>query len=475
MTGNQVQVARRCVVWFGQPTDEECDCLTRAGWRIRIGNAQLQGGVGMRRGDIVVAMADLRCSDADTIQAMGQLMANHPWLPWLALVSQEVAADTPEVERILRASADFFTAPVDLQRLTDTLMKFGNGWIPAAETADIPGIVGAQSPVMRATVASLRKYAPVDLPVLITGETGSGKEVAARALHDLSTRRGRPFVAINCGALPSNLVQSELFGHERGAFTGANVRRIGHFEAAAGGTVFLDEIGDLPLDAQASLLRLLQEGTLERVGSSQPIRLDVRVLAATHVDLDSAVVQGSFREDLYYRLNVLRLRMPALRERGGDIELLAQHFLDTFRLRHPGRARTFNAGARQAMREFSWPGNVRELINRVQRAAVVAESTLIDAVDLDLQDVRSSATPRSSLGLTRVSAEREAVLNCLRESHYNISECARRLKVSRVTVYRLCKKHQLELEVLRGNGLPFRAGRPAAGVNGHWPPATQRM
>lgn len=468
------QVSRQCVVWFGQPADEECASLAQTGWRIRVGDAQLQDGVGMRRGDIVVAMADLRCSSADAVQAMGRLMANHPWLPWLALVSQETAADTPEVERILRASVDFFTAPLDMKRLVETLAKIGGGWSPAVERTDIQGIVGAQSPVMGTTVASLRKYAPVDLPVLITGETGSGKEVAARALHGLSPRCGQPFVAINCGALPMNLVQSELFGHERGAFTGANARRIGHFEAAAGGTVFLDEVGDLPLDAQTSLLRLLQEGTLVRVGSSQPIRLDVRVLAATHVDLEAAVAQGDFREDLYYRLNVLRLRMPALREREGDVELLAQHFLDAFRSRHHTRARAFSSGARLAMREFAWPGNVRELLNRVQRAAVVAEGSLIGAADLDLQAAEAMSSVRSSLGLTRVSAEREAVLNCLRESHYNISECARRLNVSRVTVYRLCKKHKLELDGLRGNGL-LPAGRPGAGRHGGESPLPQNI
>jgi DNA-binding NtrC family response regulator len=462
------------VVWFGQPTAEECASLAQAGWRTRVGDAQLQDGVGMRRGDIVVAMADLRCSNVDTVQAMGRLMANQPWLPWLALVSQETTADTREVERILRASVEFFTAPVDMKRLLDTLAKVGSGWSPATENTDIQGLVGAQSPVMCTTVASLRKYAPVDLPVLITGETGSGKEVAARALHGLSTRCSQPFVAINCGALPMNLVQSELFGHERGAFTGANVRRIGHFEAAAGGTVFLDEVGDLPLDAQTSLLRLLQEGTLVRVGSSQPIRLDVRVLAATHVDLEAAVAQGGFREDLYYRLNVLRLRMPALREREGDVELLAQHFLDAFRSRHHSRARSFSSGARLAMREFAWPGNVRELLNRVQRAAVVAEGSLLSAVDLDLQDAKVAPSARSSLDLTRVSAEREAVLSCLRESHYNISECARRLHVSRVTVYRLCKKHKLALDGLRGNGL-LPAGRSAAGTHGRESPRPQNM
>ncbi|WP_426701039.1 sigma 54-interacting transcriptional regulator [Rhodanobacter sp. Col0626] len=462
---------RRCVVWFGKPTNEERAALTQAGWRIRIGDVHLPDGVGMRRDDIVVALADLRAGDAQTIYAMRRLMDAHPWLPWLALVVRQTLVDEPDVERILRTSAEFFTVPIDLKRLVDALAKIGSGWSPVADTSDIPGMVGAISQVMRATLVSLRKYAPVELPVLITGETGSGKELAARALHGLSVRRDHPFVAINCGALPLNLVQSELFGHERGAFTGANVRRIGHFEVAAGGTVFLDEVGDLPLDAQTSLLRLLQEGTLERVGSSQLIKLDVRVLAATHVDLELAVAQGGFREDLYYRLNVLRLRMPALRERDGDVELLAQHFLEAFRLRHQGCARAFSSGARLALRRYAWPGNVRELLNRVQRAAVVAEGTLINAGDLDLDDTQLLSGSRLSLDLSRVSAEREAVLNSLRESHFNISECARRLGVSRVTVYRLCKKHKVVLDELRGN-VRSRTGRPVT-VNGHGSPITE--
>jgi DNA-binding NtrC family response regulator len=444
------QESRRCVVWFGQPTVEERSSLAQAGWRTRVGDVAAEEGVGMRRGDVVVAMADLRCSNTDTVQAMGRLMDRHPWLPWLVVMLRETSADSPELERILRTSADFFIAPVDLERLIEALEKIGRGWSPAVEKGDIPGIIGAISPAMCTAMASLSKYAPVDLPVLITGETGSGKEVAARAIHGLSARCKRPFVAINCGALPLNLVQSELFGHERGAFTGANTRRVGHFEAADGGTVFLDEIGDLPLDAQTSLLRLLQEGTLLRVGSSQPINPDVRVLAATHVDLDLAVAQGRFREDLYYRLNVLRLHMPALRERDGDVDLLAQHFLDAFRSRHQSRARAFSGGARQAMHDFSWPGNVRELLNRVQRAAVVGEGTLISAADLDLPGARSICVGPSSLGLKRVLAEREAVLKCLHESRFNISECGRRLNVSRVTVYRLCKKHHIVLDALRG-------------------------
>ena len=245
--------------------------------------------------------------------------------------------------------------------------------------------IWGESQAIGTLLHNLRKFAPVELPLLITGETGTGKEVAARTLHQLSPRQDRPFAAINCGALPANLVQSELFGHERGSFTGATSRRIGHFESADGGTVFLDEIGDLPLDAQTNLLRVLQEGTIERIGSCRSIRVDVRVLAATHVDLEKAVAQGRFREDLFYRLNVLRLRMPPLRERGSDVDL--------------------NADA---------PG-----------------------------------TDRDSLGGARTLAEREAIVDCLRASAFNISECARRLRVSRVTVYRLCKKHQLVLDELR--------------------------
>lgn len=443
------QMPRRCVVWFGNPADDECAALIEAGWLVRVGDAQLHGGVGMRRDDIVVALADLRHSDAERVQAMDRLMADYPWLPWLALVSRHTAADTPETERILRASTAFLTVPFECKCLLGVLAKIADGGVQPVEGTDATGIPGAYSAAMRVMVASLRKYAPVELPVLITGETGSGKEVAARALHSLSARRERPFAAINCGALPPNLVQSELFGHERGAFTGANARRIGHFEAAAGGIVFLDEVGDLPPDAQTSLLRLLQEGTLVRVGSTQLVRLDVRVLAATHVDLEAAVAQGRFREDLYYRLNVLRLHMPALREREGDVEWLAQHFLDAFRARHRCRAREFDSDARRVMRTFAWPGNVRELLNRVQRAAVMAEGSLIGAADLDLGTAPTASGVRASLDLTRVSAEREAVLNCLRQSRYNISECARRLDVSRVTVYRLCRKLGLELEHLR--------------------------
>ncbi|HEY8683773.1 MAG TPA: sigma-54 dependent transcriptional regulator [Rhodanobacter sp.] len=444
-------VPRRCVVWFGQPTDGEYVSLTRSGWPVRIADVNARVGMGARQGETLVALADMRQSDDRVMQAMERMIAEHPGLPWIALISPETSVQEPLVKRVLRDCLDFFTSPIDMPRLLEALARFSDGKLLSVTMAepDMPGMVG-QSPAMLATRLSIHKYAPVNLPVLITGETGTGKEVAASALHQLSARAAKPFVAINCGALPPNLVQSELFGHERGAFTGANVRRVGHIESACGGTVFLDEIGDLPLDAQTSLLRFLQEGTIERVGSSQSIRADVRVLAATHVDLEKAVATGHFREDLYYRLNVLRLPMSPLREREGDVELLAQHFLDRFREQHNSHARAFSNAAGRAMREFAWPGNVRELFNRVQRAAVVAENVLISAADLDLLPVQDGcAEVKRGLDHARISAEREAIVACLRESRFNISECARRLRISRVTVYRLCKKHQLTLQGMR--------------------------
>jgi DNA-binding NtrC family response regulator len=415
------------------------------GWRVRVTDTLDGNGIGMRHGDVVVAIADLRGCDAGALPSLQRLVADYPWLPWLLLMTGADQARGPLVQPLLSACTASFTAPLDMQQLSAKLQTIREGrW--AVVMPCVNGLTG-RSPAIQLVMASILKYAPVDLPVLITGETGTGKELAACALHQQSSRRERPFAAINCGALPPNLVQSELFGHERGSFTGANARHAGRFEAAAGGTVFLDEVGDLPAEAQTSLLRLLQEGTLERVGSTQPIRLDVRVLAATHVDLEQAVAQGRFREDLYYRLNVLRLRMPALREREDDVDWLAQQFLDNFRAQHRCCVRGFSRSALQAMREFAWPGNVRELLNRVQRAAVLAEGALISASDLDLSSADPS--PLAGLGRARVEAERETVVTCLRASHFNISECARRLKVSRVTVYRLCKKHRLALEELR--------------------------
>lgn len=440
----------QCVVWFGDPLPNERSALAAAGWNLRaVAPGNGTGGVGLRAGDTVVGMLDLRGCDEAVAKRAVDLASEYRHLPFLAIIPRQLA-DAAPVKRLLgQCQRHFFRTP-DPDGLITAVTALAHSPAPDSPQG-LEALVG-QSPAMLRTVAAIRKFAPIDLPTLVTGETGTGKEVAARALHDLSRRAGRPFAPLNCGAIPDNLVQSELFGHERGAFTGANARRLGLFETADGGTVFLDEIGDLPLDAQTSLLRVLQEGTIERVGSHKPIKVDVRVVAATHVDLEQAIEAGRFRADLYYRLNVLRLRMPRLSERGEDIVLLAQHFLDRFRaLHHATRARGFSSDARGAMLAFDWPGNVRELLNRVQRAAVVAESEMIGAGDLELAPAHSAPQARG-LDRARVDAERDTLLGCLRDSGYNVSQAARRLGVSRVTVYRLCRKHQLRIDQLRRTG-----------------------
>jgi DNA-binding NtrC family response regulator len=440
------EMSGRCVVWVGRPSVEEHFGLLRAGWRTLVADPASQNEALPECGDAAIAVVDLRASALAAVRILHQLRESHPGIAWIGLTGARTPVHEPLIRQALPLALEIIEGVSSFSALRQALQRVpGDAPLPPDTR---PSILTGDSPAIRTLSLNIRKFAPVELPLLITGETGTGKEMAARALHQLSARRERPFAAINCGALPANLVQSELFGHERGSFTGATARRIGHFESADGGTVFLDEIGDLPLDAQTNLLRVLQEGTIERIGSCQSIKVDVRVLAATHVDLEKAVSQGRFREDLFYRLNVLRLRMPPLRERNGDIELLAQYFLDTFRESYGTRARAFSSAARKAMNAFAWPGNVRELMNRVQRAAVIADDALITPEDLELS-ADLPGTDRDSLGSARTSAEREAIVDCLRASAFNISECARRLRVSRVTVYRLCKKHQLALDQLR--------------------------
>lgn len=289
----------------------------------------------------------------------------------------------------------------------------------------------------------ISQVAGSDANVLILGESGTGKEVVARNIHYYSTRRNGPFVAVNCGAIPGDLLESELFGHEKGAFTGAVSSRQGRFEAAQGGTLFLDEIGDLPMELQANLLRFLQEKQIERVGGSQPIAVDVRVLAATHVDLEAAVAKGTFREDLYYRLNVLQVVTAPLRERHGDVAMLANHFSHFYSQETGRRPRSFSEDALVAMGEHGWPGNVRELANRVRRGLVLAEGRQIEAVDLGLQSQQAIALPMATLEDYKHRAERQALCDVLNRHSDNLSVAARVLGVSRPTFYRLLHKHQI--------------------------------
>jgi DNA-binding NtrC family response regulator len=323
-----------------------------------------------------------------------------------------------------------------LDRIGDGAAEDAHAPEEAPESADEFYMVGASAP-MRAVFENIRRYAASDVPVLVTGESGTGKELAARAIHERSTRKAGPFIAINCAALPPTLVASELFGHEKGAFTGALARKIGRLEMAQGGTVFLDEIGDLPLDLQGHLLRFLQEKVIERVGGRQSTPVDARVVAATNVDLQRAIPAGRFREDLFYRLHVLTLTMPALRERGDDLMLLARYLLRKFRREMGAPVEDFEASAVAAIAAHAWPGNVRELIACVRRGVVLAEGRLVTANDLRIQ---SQLAPMQADGARFAPIDAGRLRDALTRNRFNVSRAARELKISRVTFYRLMRR-----------------------------------
>jgi DNA-binding NtrC family response regulator len=294
---------------------------------------------------------------------------------------------------------------------------------------------------------NIRKVSSVPAPVLIWGESGTGKELVARAVHTHSQRAEAPFVPVNCGAIPASLIQAELFGYERGAFTGANRDKCGLIEAASTGTIFFDEIADLPLDMQSNLLRFLQERTIHRLGATRCTAVDVRVIAASHIRLVDAVRAGRFREDLFYRLNVLTLETPPLRQRREDIVPLAQHYFSVFAAERAAGVKGFARDALRAISEYAWPGNVRELVNRVRRASVMAEGRLIRASDLGLDGALLRPNGECLDGaVTR--AERQAIETRL-EAGKSMTSVARELGVSRMTLYRLMSKHGIELPTRR--------------------------
>ena len=324
-----------------------------------------------------------------------------------------------------------------------------------------PYMVGSCQ-AMQVVFHAIRRFASTDAPILLTGESGTGKELAARAIHERSQYARGPFVAVNCGGLPGSLIASELFGHEKGAFTGAQSRRIGRIEEANDGTLFLDEIGDLPLELQANLLRFLQEKTIERVGNNKPIQINTRILAATNMELEQAVTEGRFRKDLFFRLDVLRIHLPPLREREGDLELMIKFFLNQasreFKLESPPRL-TENCLA--ALIHYSWPGNVREMISKMRRAVIMAGDRPLDIGDFDLNGptaMRATTKPpppstppedarpgdaTARLADARAMAERDAVQTALDKFHFNVTRTAKELGVSRVTMYKLMDRYDI--------------------------------
>ncbi|MDM0044201.1 sigma-54 dependent transcriptional regulator [Variovorax dokdonensis] len=417
-------------------------------------------------------------SHARSVQAAQRLQSNGDFLAALLVVGTDLPLPSEAVEALLEREGTEWIALCEAQALNvpafrdlvldaffDHLLQPVDGaelslrLHHASERAvlrrrrhremhvnDALGMEG-QGPVITRLRAEIRKVAATDAPVLIGGESGSGKELAARAIHQCSHRASGPFVVVNCGAIAPTLIHSELFGHERGAFTGASTERRGLIEAAHGGTLFLDEIGDLPMDLQTNLLRFLQEKTIARVGAVRNLKVDARVVAASHVDLAEAVAVGRFREDLFYRLNVLSLDVQPLRKRMEDVPVLAQYFYQRCAAACRTPARGFSRQSFEAMQSHDWPGNVRELYNRVQRAVVMTERRLISPSDLGLQAAQGAVGV--ALNVARTAAERDVICHTLHRMGRNVTHAARELGVSRMTLYRLMDKHSIVLDELQ--------------------------
>ena len=413
-----------------------------------------------------VGLLDLRGVDeagARELSAQPSLSAAlaDPRLEWVALLRPEQRT-CPALAHLVRACCrDYITHPCDPRTLAIVLgHALGMARLADDErSADagaprIDGMVG-DSEGMRRLACRVAKAARSEAPVFLAGETGTGKELAVAAIHRQSRRRNMPFVGINCGAIPPSLMQSELFGYERGAFTGAVQRKLGRVELAHGGTLFLDEVADLPMESQASLLRFLEEGRIQRLGGHESIRVDARIVSATHVDLCRAVADGAFRADLYHRLRVIELQIPPLRERGSDIVQIARHALQ----RHAGEAQCrlkgFSACALRAMQGHSWPGNVRELINRVREAMVMAEGRYIRAADLQLPDTEPEQQA-ITIDLARRQGERAAIERALARNGQRVGQAADELGISRVTLYRLMLRHGCAKPDCRRSGAGWR-------------------
>jgi two-component system, NtrC family, response regulator len=351
-----------------------------------------------------------------------------------------------------KGAHDIFPKPVDLGELKVVLHRVCRRIELEKEILDernlaqcvsFEEIVGS-SPQMQEIFATVRKIATTDIPVLITGESGTGKELIANAIHNQSARKNGPFIAINCGAIPDALLESELFGHEKGSFTGATTQRKGKLEYAHGGTLFLDEIGDLQPELQVKILRFLQEKVIERVGGRQLIPVDSRVVAATNLNLEAEVKANHFREDLYFRLAVVKMALPPLRDRGNDVVQLAEHLVSVFSKELKKAQKKFSKQALEAIRKYEWPGNVRELQNRVKRALVLADGPSIGPMELDLESLNeNTGAAASTLKEAKEALERELLANALRENNGNISKTAKSLGISRPTLYDLMARYGL--------------------------------
>ena len=390
-------------------------------------------------------LMDIRMLRVTGLAALPEIKAFNPAIP-VILMTAYASVETA-VDALKKGAYDYLTKPLDFDELRITIdramehsrLKEENRVLreTLGQSFDRRNIIG-RSPAMVKLLDTVARVAPAEATVLITGESGTGKEMIAGAIHFNSPRRDGPFVKINCAALTETLLDAELFGHEKGAFTGADRRKEGKFRQADGGTLFLDEVSEMSLAMQVKLLRVLQEREITRVGGEAVLKVDVRIIAATNKDLVRAIETGGFRDDLYYRLNVVNLHVPPLRERREDIPLLARHFLDIFVKKNDKIVKGFTPQAMDHLLKYDWPGNIRELMNAVERGVVLARSDYLTDDEIPLLHERSSVSPKEE---HLEAVERETILRILGEAGNNKSEAARRLGITRRTLHKKLKKY----------------------------------
>jgi nitrogen regulation protein NR(I) len=427
--------------------------LTRDGYDVLTAEDGEQGLQLLREHHIDLVVTDLKMPKVDGMTLLKRALEEEPELP-IVLITAHGTIDTA-VEALKTGAFDFVTKPFDKDEVRQIVAKAlktrelrGHDATPTSGSARF-GIIGS-SPGITELYSILERVADTPTTVLITGESGTGKELVARALHEHSSRKDKPFIKVNCAAIPKELIESELFGYERGAFTGAVASKPGRFELANGGTLFLDEIGEIPIEMQVKLLRALQESEFERVGGIKTIRVDVRLVAATNRDLKKLIAVGNFREDLFYRLNVVPIRLPALRERTGDIPSLVDHFLAKFNERLRKRVEGVEAAAMELLVQYPWPGNIRELENVIERAVLFCDTQELRASDLppevrgipamanvplpeaDLQAaLASEGGLKEHVKVAMSRLEKELVSRALQQTGGNVTHAARLLKISR--------------------------------------------
>lgn len=413
----------------------------------------------VREKSFAAVLTDVRMGKVNGIEAMKQILSYNPSLPVILMTAYSSVETAVEALRI--GVYDYLIKPLDFDALKATLARAIEHSHMGVENRELrrqlseenksPEILGRSSAIT-SMLAMIRTVAPTEATVLVTGESGTGKELVARALHSQSLRKDAPLVTVNCAALAETLLESELFGHEKGAFTGADRRRDGRFKQADHGTLFLDEIGEMPFSVQAKLLRALQQGEIQRVGSDKSEHVDVRVIAATNRDLRKEVEERRFREDLYFRLNVISLEVPPLRQRKEDIPLLATFFLSRFSERNHKTVKGFSPQCMDLLLHYDWPGNVRELQNAVERAVILCAGDLVMGPELPVNIInaagkdfiRPSEAPSSLAGLPLEEIERRAIEETLRETGDNKSAAARKLGITRATLHKKLRKYEIE-------------------------------